>query len=503
MLTLDPISFYQKALDIARRIKNPEDEYQIMADLGETHEDVSKAIEYYEEAFKIADEILEDPEKRLACWTALIKLHGRGERDAVEKHKNEARRELIKTGKLAVQKLNAWLLDEKNQIPAILIKDNYYRLCLNLGNIPAAYLASPSVSEKSASDNFIFNLSDQRPGICKPEKQGVCLDSEPRLTEGPPGPPREVVGVIGPVTLGTAIAEGTEKIVEPGLTPGTSVPQTPKGVEVYFEPTPDKSAAIPQQEQLEGIEVRVAIAGLGFACEHTPGILQASRQRESDILIFYVIPKELGKNRLDISCEANGIPYSLLISYEVELPKPGASSKEELPKTIDILIGYANEDWERVRPLVVALTSEGWSVSCFKIMGQNVFDWFKDLNVARSILVVWSKNSLKSKMVRKETEKWLRMKLPIFPVLLDAVRLPSEFWDIQAVDFSNWDGSSNSPVFQNLVRAIESILGQPAMLEPIKGNTKFVLTCNKLYLKIALTFSKTVTISCFYDIICL
>ena len=135
----------------------------------------------------------------------------------------------------------------------------------------------------------------------------------------------------------------------------------------------------------------------------------------------------------------------------------------------DIFLSYANEDRERVRPLAEALRQAGWTVFWDRVIpvGKTWHDMLEgELENARSLLVVWSQDSIKSKWVRAEASEGLRRELPHFPVLLDDVLPPLEFREYQAADFSTWDASSTSPLFQNLVRDIKQTLGPPATPAP-------------------------------------
>lgn len=84
-----------------------------------------------------------------------------------------------------------------------------------------------------------------------------------------------------------------------------------------------------------------------------------------------------------------------------------------------------------------------------------------ELEKARSLVIVWSDNSIQSDWVREEANEGLRRKLPLFPVILDAVLPPLGFRYIQAADFSQWDGSPAAPVLQTLLRDIHTVLGRP------------------------------------------
>jgi formylglycine-generating enzyme required for sulfatase activity len=141
----------------------------------------------------------------------------------------------------------------------------------------------------------------------------------------------------------------------------------------------------------------------------------------------------------------------------------------------DIFLTYVSEDRERVRPLIEALTQTGWSVFWDRSLPagrswQEVLE--EELGTVRSLVVVWSKNSIKRKWVIEEAEGGIRKRLPIFPVLLDRVLPPVRFRSMQTVNLSAWDGATNSFAFQNLVRNIRRTLGKPAELKLTKPTTK-------------------------------
>jgi formylglycine-generating enzyme required for sulfatase activity len=141
----------------------------------------------------------------------------------------------------------------------------------------------------------------------------------------------------------------------------------------------------------------------------------------------------------------------------------------------DIFLSYASDDRERVRPLAEALEQAGWSVFWDRIIpvGKTWYDMLEEeLEAARSLLVVWSKNSIKSKYVKIEANEGLRKEVPLSPVLLDGVLPPLAFRDIQAADFSRWDGTTESAAFQALARDIKRTLGSPQGPEPEPSEIK-------------------------------
>lgn len=130
----------------------------------------------------------------------------------------------------------------------------------------------------------------------------------------------------------------------------------------------------------------------------------------------------------------------------------------------DIFISYASENRERVIPIVKALEEQGWST---------FWDWksipvgktwreFIDegLEAARCILVLWSTiSTTKGKRWVVEEADYGLEHGKLIPALIDDVRPPIGFGQIQAAKLINWTGDINNAEFKKLVDALESILG--------------------------------------------
>jgi hypothetical protein len=127
----------------------------------------------------------------------------------------------------------------------------------------------------------------------------------------------------------------------------------------------------------------------------------------------------------------------------------------------DIFVSYAREDWERVRPLVKALTTLGMLVWWdYRIPAGKSFDEVivQALDEARCVLVVWSEKSVKSHWVKEEAEVG-RKRGKLVPVRIDNVEPPMGFGRIHAADLSRWQGERQDEVFQQLIADLKQILG--------------------------------------------
>ena len=127
----------------------------------------------------------------------------------------------------------------------------------------------------------------------------------------------------------------------------------------------------------------------------------------------------------------------------------------------DIFISYASQERDRVLPLVSALERTGWSIFWDRTIPAGK-TWRQvigsEIRTCRSVLVVWTENSVTSEWVLEEAETGKRKGI-LIPVLLDNVEPPFGFGNIQAANLTAWSGDSSSPTFTHLVADIATILG--------------------------------------------
>jgi hypothetical protein len=130
----------------------------------------------------------------------------------------------------------------------------------------------------------------------------------------------------------------------------------------------------------------------------------------------------------------------------------------------EIFISYANVDRERIGPIVSLLEGEGWSVWWDRrIPVGKVFDEVIEAAIggARCVIVVWSKESVKSSWVKTEAAEGAGRNC-LVPVLVDDVKIPFEFRRIHAAQLFDWDGSRDAPALAELLAAIRAILETPS-----------------------------------------
>lgn len=128
----------------------------------------------------------------------------------------------------------------------------------------------------------------------------------------------------------------------------------------------------------------------------------------------------------------------------------------------DIFLSYAREDREVAAQITAQLESLGWSVwwdreiPAGKTWRQLIEDALKNM---RCLVVLWSNASIQSDWVREEADEG-RSQGKLIPVLIENVRPPIGFRELQAADLVNWDGSAKETGFQKLVKDIEALLGR-------------------------------------------
>jgi len=127
----------------------------------------------------------------------------------------------------------------------------------------------------------------------------------------------------------------------------------------------------------------------------------------------------------------------------------------------DIFLSYASEDRERARLLASALQSLGWSLWWDrKIPAGKTFAEVIEAAIteSRCVIVLWSRESVKSQWVREEADEGKR-RGKLVPVVIDNVEPPMGFRAIHAADLVGWDGASTTAGFEQLVADLTPLLG--------------------------------------------
>jgi hypothetical protein len=129
----------------------------------------------------------------------------------------------------------------------------------------------------------------------------------------------------------------------------------------------------------------------------------------------------------------------------------------------DIFISYSSEDRDKAKDIAEALKRQGYSVWWDRsIPPGKTFDSVIEeaLDAANCVIVLWSKTSVASDWVKTEASEGKHREI-LIPVLIDDVKIPLAFRRIQAADLKDWVGKLPHPGFDNLLKAVEGILGRP------------------------------------------
>src|SRR5215475_10774808 len=134
----------------------------------------------------------------------------------------------------------------------------------------------------------------------------------------------------------------------------------------------------------------------------------------------------------------------------------------------DVFVSYASEDRERVRKLASALELRGWSVWWNrKITASQTFDQVieSELDRAKSVVVLWSKDSISSEWVKNEAAV-ASERGALVPALIDTVKPPLEFRRKQTADLIGWDGDLGHAGLYALYRGISAHMAPELLIEP-------------------------------------
>jgi formylglycine-generating enzyme required for sulfatase activity len=142
----------------------------------------------------------------------------------------------------------------------------------------------------------------------------------------------------------------------------------------------------------------------------------------------------------------------------------------------DIFISYAREDKKTAQNLAKVLESRGWSVwydprlKAGEIWNEVIE---RELEASRSVVVLWSSKSVKSRWVRKEARYGDTNRF-LFPALIEPADIPFEFSDVHAEDLIGWNGAALHPGVHGLFDALVIQLGEPTPVQKkqAKGRSK-------------------------------
>ena len=123
----------------------------------------------------------------------------------------------------------------------------------------------------------------------------------------------------------------------------------------------------------------------------------------------------------------------------------------------DVFISYAKGNRSRAAELASILETKGWSVWWDRDItpGRTFDDVIEEaLAGARSVVVLWSAESVKSRWVRAEASAAAERDV-LVPVLIEPATIPLEFRRVEAADLTNWRGDRDDPELQQLIETLD------------------------------------------------
>jgi len=129
----------------------------------------------------------------------------------------------------------------------------------------------------------------------------------------------------------------------------------------------------------------------------------------------------------------------------------------------DVFLSYKREDSVLVRPIVIALETAGWSVFWDpNIRPGHTFDELieAELDIAKAVIVVWSKRAIRSDWVRAEAQRGKERNI-LVPITLDGTAAPIAFSLMQTGSLVGWSGSPSDPAFLSIRARVEELAGRP------------------------------------------
>lgn len=126
----------------------------------------------------------------------------------------------------------------------------------------------------------------------------------------------------------------------------------------------------------------------------------------------------------------------------------------------DIFFSYSSLDRERARIIAELLKKQGWSVWWDREIpiGERFEDVIeRELDAAKCEIVLWSKDSVISKWVKTEASEGEARNI-LVPILLDDVKIPLAFRQIQTANLVDWDWKSPHQEFQRLLESVMKIV---------------------------------------------
>jgi tetratricopeptide (TPR) repeat protein len=128
----------------------------------------------------------------------------------------------------------------------------------------------------------------------------------------------------------------------------------------------------------------------------------------------------------------------------------------------DVFLSYARANLGKAQELAARLRAAGFSLWFDEdLPAHRAFSEVieEQLQAARSVFVVWSREAVASQWVRSEANRG-REKGRLVQVRVDDARLPMPFDQIHCADLADWNGNEGSPSWQSVVAGISALTGE-------------------------------------------
>lgn len=129
----------------------------------------------------------------------------------------------------------------------------------------------------------------------------------------------------------------------------------------------------------------------------------------------------------------------------------------------DIFVSYSQVDRDRVRPIVDALGSQGFSVWWDPVgaAGEDLDEMvLREIREASCVIVAWSTAAVESDWVKGEAEEARKQK-KLISLSIDDAELPLRFGHGVRPDLSSWNGATGESEFQKLLKGVGAFVAPP------------------------------------------
>jgi len=140
----------------------------------------------------------------------------------------------------------------------------------------------------------------------------------------------------------------------------------------------------------------------------------------------------------------------------------------DLKDATTVFFSYSRVDQKQALPIISAIEKAGYRVWWDGMLegGTSFLETTEEaLESAKAVVVLWSKNSVKSHWVRDEAMSG-RTRERLLPISLDGTIPPLGFRQVQIIDFTDWRQDSHSEGFKELQRGLALFHGKDETVAP-------------------------------------